>query len=51
MTDVTEVRASANIHPEFALALEEAQAAGVEVLFLQCRVAPEELESEAQIET
>lgn len=31
------------LHREFALALEEARAAGVEVLFLCCRVEPDEI--------
>lgn len=33
-------------HPEFGQALEEAKAAGVEVLFLQCSVSEDELKIE-----
>lgn len=43
MAGVTEVYANASMHPEFALALDEAKAAGVEVLLLNCRVEPDEL--------
>lgn len=43
MAGVTEVRPNAAMHPEFALAFEEAKAAGVEVLHLRCRVEPDEL--------
>ena len=40
---VSEVLANASTHPEFAVALEEAKAAGVEILFLKCRVEPDSL--------
>jgi len=40
---VTEVRANISTHPEFGVALEEAKAAGVEVLFLCCDVKVDEL--------
>lgn len=43
MNGVTEVRPNAATHPEFASALEEAKAAGVEVLFLKCCVEPGEI--------
>ena len=43
MNGVREVRPNTATHPEFALALEEAKAAGVEILFLQCRVEPDEI--------
>ena len=38
---VAEVRANMDTHPEFGTALEEAKAAGVEVLFLKCHVEPD----------
>lgn len=38
---VAEVRANVDTHPEFGTALEEAKAAGVEVLFLKCHVEPD----------
>ena len=40
---VSEVRANVDTHPEFGSALEEAKAAGVEVLFLKCHVEPDEI--------
>ena len=43
MDGVSEVRANVDTHPEFGIALEEAKAAGVEVLFLKCHVEPDEL--------
>lgn len=43
MNGVGEVRPNEATHPEFALALEEARAAGVEILFLKCRVEPDEI--------
>ncbi|MCH5317534.1 MAG: DNA/RNA nuclease SfsA [Eubacterium sp.] len=43
MNGISEVRPNAATHPEFALALEEARVAGVEVLFLRCRVEADEL--------
>lgn len=44
MEGVTEVFPNVKTHPEFADALEEAQKAGVEVLFLPCKVKPDCLE-------
>ncbi len=44
MDSVSEVRANKDMHPEFALALDEAVAAGVDVLFLQCHVDPDRIE-------
>lgn len=41
---VTEVRPNIDTHPEFGIALKEAKAAGVEVLFLQCHVEKDSLE-------
>ena len=49
MAGVTEVRPNAAMHPEFALAFEEAKAKGVEVLHLQCRVEPDELVIESDL--
>ena len=43
MDGVTEVRPNTNTHPAFAAALEDAEAAGVEVLFLPCHVEPDAL--------
>lgn len=43
MNGVNEVRANMETHPEFGEALEEARKAGVEVLFLKCHVAADEL--------
>lgn len=43
MDGISEVRPNAETHPEFAAALEEAKAAGVEVLFFPCHVEPDEL--------
>lgn len=43
MEGITEVRPNLATHPEFGLALEEAKAAGVRVLFLCCSVTPDEL--------
>ena len=40
MDGVLEVRPDIDMHPEFGTALEEAKAAGVEVLFLKCHVEP-----------
>lgn len=40
MDGVTEVRPNMETHPEFGEAWKEAQAAGVEVLFLTCHVEP-----------
>lgn len=44
MDGVSEVRPNVDTHPEFGVALNEAMAAGVEVLFLQCHVEPDSLE-------
>ena len=44
MDGVTEVRANVDTHPEFGEALDDAQKAGVEVLFLTCHVEPDELQ-------
>ncbi len=44
MDGVSEVRPNIKTHPEFGTALAEAKAAGVEVLFLKCHVAPDLLE-------
>lgn len=43
MDGIREVRANVDTHPEFGAALEEARAAGTEVLFLPCHVEPDEL--------
>lgn len=43
MEGVTEVRANMETHPAFGAALEEAKAVGVKVLFLPCRVLPDEV--------
>ena len=43
MEGITEVRGNANTHPEFATTLQKAKDAGVEVLFLCCRVMPDEV--------
>ena len=40
MEGIAEVRPNIETHPEFGIALDEACAAGVEVLFLQCEVEP-----------
>lgn len=44
MEGIYEVRANAATHPEFGLALEEAKKAGVEILFLPCKVGADCLE-------
>lgn len=43
MEGITEVRANVETHPAFGVALEEAKAAGVEVLLLPCRVMRDEV--------
>jgi len=43
MEGITEVRPNVRTHPEFGTAFEEAESAGVNVLFLACRVEPEGL--------
>ena len=44
MEGITEVRPNITTHPEFGVALEEAQKAGVEVWFLPCKVMEDGLE-------
>ena len=44
MDGIAEVRANTATHPEFGEALEQAQKAGVEVLFFRCHVEPDSLE-------
>ena len=44
MDGVDEVRPNTDTHPEFGEAMEEAEKAGVEVLFLKCHVEPDRLE-------
>ena len=41
MDGVKEVRPNTETHPAFGIALEEAKAAGVRVLFLTCHVEPD----------
>jgi len=41
---VTEVRPNIETHPEFGLAMEAAEEAGVEILFLPCHVEPNSIE-------
>ena len=43
MDGVSEVRANIDTHAEFGIALDEAQAAGVEILYLKCHVEPDSL--------
>ena len=43
MDGVREVRPNVKMHPEFGEAMEEAEAAGVEIWFLPCHVEPDEL--------
>lgn len=43
MEGITEVRGNSVTHPEFAKTLEKAKNAGVEILFLCCRVMPDEV--------
>lgn len=43
MDGVSEVRPNIDTHEEFGVALDEAKAAGVEVLFLKCHVEPDTL--------
>ena len=49
MDGVAEVRPNTGTHPAFAAALEEAEAAGVKVLFLPCHVEPNALTVADQI--
>lgn len=44
MESVTEVRPNISTHPEFGMALAEAKAAGVRVLFLLCHIGQDSLE-------
>ena len=44
MDGVSEVRPNIDTHAEFKIALDEAKAEGVEVLFLKCHVEPDALE-------
>ena len=43
MPGICEVRANIATHPEFGIALEEAKAAGIEVIMLQCNIAEDTL--------
>lgn len=43
MEGIFEVRGNATTHPEFATTLQKAKDAGVEILFLCCRVMPDEV--------
>ena len=43
MEGITEVRGNTATHPEFAATLEKAKNAGVEILFLCCKVKPDEV--------
>ena len=44
MDGVSEVRPYTEMHPEFAIAMEDAQKAGVDIIFLCCHVEPDSLE-------
>lgn len=44
MDGVSEVRANVDTHPEFGIALKDAKAAGVDVVFFKCHVEPNLLE-------
>lgn len=44
MAGVDEVRPNMDIHPEFGEAMEDAKRAGVEILFLKCRIEPDSIE-------
>lgn len=43
MEGITEVRGNTTTHPEFAATLQKAKDSGVEILFLCCRVMPDEV--------
>ena len=43
MDGVSEVRPNIDTHPEFGMALDEARAAGVKIIFLKCHVEPDTL--------
>lgn len=45
MEGVTEVRPNAETHPQFGEAMAMAAAAGVEIIFIPCRVTPESIEA------
>ena len=49
MNGITEVRPNMATHPAFGKALEEAKEAGVEVLFLPCRVTQDTLEYDNRV--
>ena len=49
MDVVTEVRPNTDTHPAYASSLDEAESAGVEVLFLSCHVELDELIAKGQI--
>ena len=51
MDGVTEVRPNISTHAEFGVALDEAKAAGVEVLFLPCHVEPDSLTIQAHFQS
>lgn len=44
MDGIKEVRPNIETHPEFGIAMEEAQRAGVEVVFITCHVEPDSLD-------
>ena len=44
MEGITEVRPNTETHPQFGKVLEEAEAAGVRILCLQCSVGEDSLE-------
>lgn len=48
MDGIRTVRANTVVHPEFGAALEEAEAAGVQVVYLPCHVEPDELTVQAE---
>ena len=48
MDGIRTVRANTAVHPEFGAALEEAEAAGVQVVYLPCHVEPDELTVQAE---
>lgn len=50
MPGITEVRANVTTHPAFGVALDEAKAAGVEVLMLPCRIEEDTITSHLSIE-
>ncbi len=50
MDGVYEVRPNIDTHPEFGVAMDEAKAAGVEILFFCCHVEPGKLEIEYTME-